>query len=393
MTTESRIAELKRRVQQEVETRRQELIDLSLRIHASPELAFKEEQAAALLSDYLERDGFRVERGICSLATAFRASAGEGKPVIGLLAEYDALPGLGHGCGHNIIGTASTAAGIAVKTVLSETGGTIAVIGTPAEEVYGGKIIMAERGAFADLDCAMLAHPGAAEIASTSALALAELEVEYFGRAAHAAARPEDGVNALDALIIAYNAISALRQHIRSSARVHGIITDGGKAPNIVPDHAAASFLVRAEEDGYLEELKERVLACFRAGAQATGARLEYRWAGLQYAAMQSNAPLAEAYRRNMESLGRTVRPAGGPPVFSTDMGNVSAIVPAIHPLVAIAPPDVALHTAEFAVYAASEDGHRGLIDAAKSLAMTAVDFLVDSDLRRQVQQAFYGGE
>ena len=384
------IQQLKSRITAEVEALQEQLIDLSLRIHAHPEIAFQEEQASAWLTEYLEGHGFRVERGICDLPTAFRAERGEGAPRVALLAEYDALPGIGHGCGHNIIATASVGAGVAVDAVREEVGGSVVVIGTPAEEVYGGKVLMARRGAFEGLDAAMLCHPGSRNAAYAHALACAELTVEYFGKEAHAAARPEAGVNALDALIIAFNGIAALRQHIRSSARIHGIITEGGQAPNIVPGHAAGSFLVRAEDEEYLEELKGRVIACFEAGAQATGARLEYRWGEAQYAAMRTNSPLAEAYRANLETVGRQIEDAGtSRSMGSTDMGNVSALVPAIHPTIAIAPRDVSAHSPEFARCAASEDGHRGLIDATRALAFTAVDVLADADLRQQMRDAF----
>ena len=384
------IHQLKSRVVAEVETLRKELVDLSLRIHAHPETAFQEQQASAWLAEYLERHGFRVQRGICDLPTAFRAERGEGAPRVALLAEYDALPGIGHGCGHNIIAAASVGAGVAAGAVTRKTDGSVVVIGTPAEEVYGGKVLMARRGAFEGLDAAMLCHPGSRDGAYARALACAELEVEYFGTEAHAAARPEAGVNALDALIIAFNGIAALRQHIRSSARVHGIITDGGQAPNIVPGHAAGSFLVRAEDEAYLEELKGRVVACFQAGAQASGARLEYRWGEAQYAAMRTNGPLAEAYRENLGAVGREVtEDTSRRSMGSTDMGNVGALVPAIHPTIAIAPRTVGAHSPEFERCAASEDGHRGLIDSAKALALTAVDVLADADLRRQMREAF----
>jgi len=273
----NRLDDLKKRAVEEIDAHRDQLIELSLRIHANPETAFQEAKAAGWLSDYLEAEGFAVERGICRLDTAFRASYGDGRPRVAFLAEYDALAGIGHGCGHNIIAAASVGAAVAVKSIIPETGGTVAVIGTPAEEAAGGKVFMASRGAFDDLDVAMLVHPGNRDAAVTYALACLELSVQYFGRAAHAAARPEAGINALDALVIAYNSVSALRQHIRESARIHGIITDGGQAVNVVPERSAASFLLRAEDDDYLEELKEKVLACFRAGAEATGARLEYR--------------------------------------------------------------------------------------------------------------------
>jgi len=391
----SRLDDLKKRAVDEIEAHRDQLIELSLRIHANPETAFREAKAAGWLSDYLETEGFAVERGICQIDTAFRASYGSGRPRVAFLAEYDALAGIGHGCGHNIIAMASLGAAIATKAIVPAAGGTALLIGTPAEEAAGGKVLMANRGAFDDLDVAMLVHPGNRDVAVTYALACLELGVEYFGRAAHAAARPEAGINALDALVMAYNSVSALRQHIRDSARIHGIITDGGQAVNVVPEHTAAVFLIRAEDDDYLEELKEKVLACFRAGAEATGARLEYRWGEeARYRAMRSNRALADAFRRNMEALGRQVEECdSGRSLGSTDMGNVSALVPAIHPTVAIAPPDVPIHTPEFRDVSASEAGHRGLLDAAKAMAMTAVDVLLDADLRRRIEEGFRGGQ
>jgi amidohydrolase len=389
----SRIDELKKNVIAEVEALRGELIELSLRIHANPETAFQEAKAARWLTDYLEGKGFAVERGICRLETAFRASSGEGTPRVAVLAEYDALPGIGHGCGHNLIATASVGAGVAARAALPATGGSVLVIGTPAEEAAGGKVLMAARGAFEGLDAAMLTHPGNRDASVSRGLALIELTVEYYGKAAHAAARPEAGVNALDAMVMAYNGVSALRQHIRGSARIHGIITDGGQAVNVVPEHTAASFLVRAEDDDYLDQLKPRVLACFRAGAEATGARLEYRWGEeTRYRAVRTNHALADAYARNLEALGRQVRePGSAHSMGSTDMGNVSALVPAIHPTVAIAPPDIAIHTPEFRELAASEGGLEGMLDAAKAMAMTVVDVLTDSELLRRIQEEFRG--
>jgi len=385
---------LKERVIASINQRHEELIELSLRIHANPEVAFQEEKAAAWLSDYLEANGFRVERGICQIPTAFRASFGQGEPHVAFLAEYDALPGLGHGCGHNIIGTASVAAGLAAKEVVGEAGGTILVIGTPAEEAAGGKVYMAARGAFDGLDCAMLVHPGNRDATTTFALACIELDAEFFGKAAHAAARPEAGINALDAMVLAFASIGLLRQQLRDSARVHGIITDGGQAVNVIPHHTAASLLVRAEDDEYLEELREKVLACFRAAAEATGCRLEYRW-GVEsrYKAMRTNQALAEAFRANFEALGRKVtEPESRRSMGSTDMGNVSAIVPAIHPTVAIAPSDIPIHTEEFREIAASDLGHQGLLDSAKAMAMTAVDVLTDPELRRRMWEEFKAG-
>ena len=374
-----------------VEAHRRELIDLSLKIHAHPETAFGEIKAARWLTEYLEGNGFAVERGICLLETAFRASSGDRAPRVALLAEYDALPGIGHGCGHNLIAMASVGAGIAAKAVLAEAGGSVVIIGTPAEEAAGGKALMATRGAFDGLDAALLTHPGNRNASVTHGLACIELTVEYHGKASHAAARPEAGVNALDALVIAYNSISVLRQHIRDSARIHGIITDGGQAANVVPEHAAAFFLVRAKDDEYLDRLRPRVLACFRAGAEATGARLEYRWGDdTRYRAMRSNHALAEVYARNMETLGRQMNDVEERhSMGSTDMGNVSALVPAIHPTVAIAPPDILIHTPQLREVAASEEALETMLDAAKAMAMTVVDVLTDADLRQRMQEEF----
>jgi amidohydrolase len=390
MRAMSDVSGLKARACAEIDEHAPELVDLSLRIHANPELAFHEEQACAWLSDYLQGRGFDVERGYAGLATAFRARAGNGGPRVGIVAEYDALPEIGHGCGHNIIATSSVGAGIGVRAVLDRLEGSVDVIGTPAEEVYGGKVEMVRNGAFRDLDAAMMVHPATRDGVIAKALACAELRVEYHGREAHAAAQPENGINALEAMILAFNGINALRQHIRRTARVHGVITDGGAAPNIVPAHSEASFLVRAEDDDYLEDLKRRVEGCFRAGAEATGATLELRWNANQYAAMNTNPPLAEAYRANLAQAGRHVpQPETPRPMGSTDMGNVSKVVPSIHPSILIAPPEVNGHSAEFASYAASESGHRALVDAAKALAMTAIDVLTDADLRRRMREEF----
>ncbi len=369
-----------------------ELIELSLRIHAHPEIAFEESQACGWLTTWLAGRGLSTTTGIAGLPTAFRASAGAGRPAVAIVAEYDALPGVGHGCGHNIIATTAVGAGAAVRDVIDDLPGSVHVIGTPAEEVYGGKAIMIRAGAFEGLDAAMMTHPGSRDSVFAKALACAEVKVEYFGREAHASAQPERGINALEALIIAYNSVNSLRQHIRRSARIHGVITHGGDAPNIVPGHTAASFMVRAEDDDYLEELKGRVEDCFAAGARATGARLELTWNENQYSAMRTNGALAEAHRRNLAVIGRDVPADDVPrPLGSTDMGNVSRIVPSIHPSIAIAPVDVNGHSPEFAKYAASDSGKRAVIDGAKALAMTAIDVLGDAALREAMRLEFEG--
>jgi amidohydrolase len=386
------IEKLKLKVKGSVESQRQQLIQLSLNIHDNPELGFKEEKASAWLTSYLEDSGFHVERGIAGLATAFRAIYGQGSPRIALLAEYDALPKIGHGCGHNIIAASAVGAGVASKCIIDQLGGSVVVLGTPAEEVLGGKIDMVKAGIFKEIDVAMIVHPDVRNMPTEEALACSSLEVEFFGQAAHAAAQPHRGINALDAMILAFTSINSLRQHIKGEARIHGIITDGGEAPNIVPAHSAAVFLVRALDDDYLAELKDKVLNCFTGASVASGARLEYRWRDRTDAPMKNNMTIAGLFKQNLESLGRHVEafdPRFG--LGSTDMGNVSQVVPSIHPTIAIASPEVLIHTPEFASTAASEAGHEGLMDAAKAMAMTVADILQPGMLDK-IKQEFYRG-
>ncbi len=383
------INELKKAVRTEVDKHSAELGELCLKIHSNPELGLHENQAAEWLTGHLKKNGFAIERGICDMPTSFRATYGKGRPAIAFLAEYDALPQLGHACGHNIICTSAVGAGIAAKLVADKYPVTVQVIGTPAEELIGGKICMVERGAFNDLDAAMLVHPGAIDIATSHALACITLEVEFFGKAAHAAAEPEVGRNALEAMILSFNAINSLRQHVRPTSRIHGIITNGGEAANIVPAHTAGNFLVRSDDDTYLTELEQRVLECFKGAAAATGTNLEYKWSN-HYQPMRNNLTLGRIFQQNMASLGRNVlleEPFKSP--GSTDMGNVSQVAPAIHPFVAIAPPAVPTHSPEFATVAASESGIKGMLDSAKAMAMTAADLLSNPDLMRQVRVEF----
>lgn len=382
-------ARLKAEVNRRVDIQRQELIELSLKIHANPELGFREEKASNLLVAHLTKSGFRVEKGVGGLPTAFKALYGDGKPVIALIAEYDALPEIGHACGHNIIAASTVGAAIASKLVVDNYGGTIAVFGTPAEELFGGKVLMLKAGVFDGVDVAMMVHPGLFNTIATEALACIGLDVEFFGKAAHAAACPEKGINALDAMILAFNAVNSLRQHIRSNARVHGVITRGGEAANVVPAYAAATFLVRAADNEYLDELKHKVLNCFKGASLATGARLQYKWSEIVYAPMKNNMVLGQLFGQNLASLGRKVEPLE-PQFGSTDMANVSQVIPAIHPFIAIASPDVLLHSVDFAQAAASETGHKGMLDAAKALAMTIVDLLTDPRVLTKIKEEFY---
>ena len=384
------IERLKASVIEEIDARCHQLSELSLKIHSNPETGFQEVKAAMWLTQYLKENGFSIEQGICELPTAFRGSYGQGKPAIAILAEYDALPNLGHACGHNLIAACAVGAGIASKPAIDQFGGSILVIGTPAEELYGGKAIMADRGAFNNLDIAMMVHPGVHDTATTQSLACLALQVEFFGKAAHAAARPEAGINALEAMLQSFTAINSLRQHIKDKARIHGIITDGGEAANIVPAHSAGTFLVRAEDDTYLDELKQRVINCFIGAATASGARLEYKWGDIHYAPLLNNLTLARLFSQNMQSLGRKVKLSDPGKAFgSTDMGNVSQLVPCIHPSVAIAPMEVVTHSPQFASAAASEAGIHGLLDAAKALSMTVVDLVANPELVAKVKEEF----
>jgi amidohydrolase len=386
------IENLKLKAKDGVDLQRQQLIQLSLNIHDNPELGFKEEKASAWLTGYLEDNEFHVERGIAGVATAFRATYGQGSPRIALLAEYDALPKIGHGCGHNIIAASAVGAAVGSKPIIDRLGGNIVVLGTPGEEVFGGKIDMVQAGVFKEIDVAMIVHPDVKNVATIQALACTGVEAEFFGQPAHASAEPHKGVNALEAIILAFTSINSLRQHIKEEARIHGIITDGGEAPNIVPAHSAAEFYVRAPDNEYLDELKSKVSNCFIGASTASGARLEYHWDDIAFDSMKNNETLAELFKQNLESLGRHVEAFN--PEFglgSTDMGNVSQVVPSIHPTIAIASPEVLIHTPEFAAAAASEAGHEGLTDAAKALAMTVADILQPGMLD-EIRQEFCRG-
>ncbi len=379
MTNRGDVQSLKQQVQAEVDRLTPDLLATSRFLHANPEVAYKEHQAAERLSAILEEHGLAVTREVAGLPTAFTARAGSGRPRIALLAEYDALPGLGHACGHNLIGTASLGAALAVKAILDLVPGEVLVVGCPAEEKGGGKIALVEAGVFAGADAAMLVHPSNRTEIVKLALGMRELGVEFFGKASHAAASPEQGINALDAVVLSYTGVSALRQQVRSDARIHGIITHGGQAPNIIPDYAAARFYVRALDLPYLENVSRRVVACFEAAAQATGCRVRITPAGCDYHPYKPAYVLAELFQRNLEALGEVVDQ--GPvdrELGSTDVGNVSQVVPTIQPMLQISPREVTCHMAAFADAAISDAGHRGMLLAAKAMAMTAVDLLVE---------------
>jgi len=384
------IEPLKSRIISEIEKSSVALCELSRKIHDNPEVGLQEYRAAGWLTDFLETSGFVIEKGICGFPTAFRAIYGKGHPCIGFLAEYDALPELGHACGHNLIAAASAGAGMAARLAVDQFGGRIAVIGTPAEELFSCKMVMAERGAFEDLDAVMMVHPGNHDAAVTEALACQGLDIEFFGRASHAAGRPELGINALEAMIQSFNAINSLRQHIRSSARIHGIITDGGEAPNVIPAHSAGKFLVRAADEKYLAELKEKVINCFEGAAVATGARLEYKWEDSYYAPVLNNLSICRLWVKNMHRLGRKAKLRDPRQSFgSTDFGNVSQLVPGMHASVSVGHSYAPVHSSQFVQAAISDSGLSAMLDAAKGLAMVAVDLLADPELMKRVKAEF----
>lgn len=366
-----------------VDARGDELDRLSLAIHARPELAFEERFASASLADYVEREGTRVTRGAGGLETAFVAEAGSGGPVVAFCAEYDALPGVGHACGHNVMGTAAVGAFLAVRDVLDGIG-TVRLIGCPAEERGNGKVALIRAGLFADVDAAVMYHAGDHDELDPLMLALVNLDIEMIGKAAHAAAEPYGGVNALDGLLLGWSSLSALRLVIRSDSRVHGIITDGGQAPNIIPERAAARLMVRSPDNTYLEELRQRVLACFEGAATATGCELRHSFSEVTEG-VNTNAPLAEAFAANAAALGRTM--PRRPPADthgSTDMGNVSTVVPSLHPILSITSTPAPGHSHAFAAAAALPEALETMRLGAKALAHTALDVLADPALVRR---------
>jgi len=386
-------ATLKRDVCDAIDAMSAELLAVSHEIHAKPELAFHEHEAARILTQRLEAAALPVTRHAFGLSTAFASVFGPSdKPEVAILSEYDALPGIGHACGHNIIATTGLGATLALAKLNGALPGRIRYLGTPAEEQGGGKELMAQEGAFDNLDAAMMVHPAGVDLVTMPCICVSEVSVAYHGRSAHASAMPHMGLNALDALITAYQAIAQLRQHIKPTERIHGIIKKGGSAPNIVPDETSALFYVRAASAEDLAPLKKRVQACFEAGALASGCTVDVKWAKADYLDLKTSMPIAEAYEENARSLGRSFFPLSKMPsgsAGSTDMGNVSHRVPSIHPMIASAPPHVVIHNPEFARWAASELGDKACIDGAKALAMTAIDFLTNADMRAQAKADF----
>ena len=390
--------DLPSRIDVELEREADALLELSHRIHANPEIRFEEVQASTWLADALEARGFRVERGVGGLPTAFRATlpgAGSGPapaagPNVAILCEYDALPEIGHACGHNVIATMGAGAAFALAPLMAELPGTLTVIGTPAEEGGGGKILLLDAGVFDGVDAAMMIHPYLRNEANMPTLASTKWEVTFHGKPAHAAMAPHLGVNALDAVRLAFAGIDALRQQVRQDVRIHAIVTDGGAAANVIPERAAMLAVARAADATYLfEDLVPRLRNVFEGAALMTGAGLEVGDASPAYLEMTVNEPLEDAFTRHATRRGRTVTPYDpNARAGSTDMGNVSQVMPALHGMLAI--DDAAMpHTAAFAVAARSPRGDRTVIDGASVLANVAAELLTDPALLDQARAAF----
>jgi amidohydrolase len=361
-----------------------ELVELSHRLYENPEINFQEVKAAGWLTDWLETAGFAVKRGIADLPTAFRATYGSGPLKVAFVAEYDALPDVGHACGHDIIAASSLGAAVGLAAVADEAGVTVSVIGTPAEEGGGGKIIMVEKGVFNDVDCALMIHPGPADVLEPEVLAAQSIDAIYTGVPSHAGAAPEKGVNAADALVIAQVALGLLRQSLLPTDRVHGIVTSGGEAVNIIPARTTAHWMVRASTAARLDELRAMVLRCFEAGAVATGAKLEIKEYPV-YADMRHDADLVALYRANAEALGRTFGGTTTFTRFSTDQGNVSYVTPSIHPIIDIACGQAVNHQPEFAAATVAPGGDKAIEDGALALAWTAIDAAVSESTRARL--------
>ncbi len=361
---------------------RNDLIALSHRIHAHPEVGFEEERAAGWLCDDLSARGFAVTRGVGDLPTAFVARAGSGPLHVAFCAEYDALPGIGHACGHNMIAAMAVGAAAAAARIADDVGLTVSVIGTPAEEGGGGKILMLDRGVFAGVHAAMMVHPAPMDVVEQPFLACTQFEVKYTGKEAHASAFPERGINAADALTVAQTAIGCLRQHIRQTDRIHGIVTHGGDAPNIVPALTKAHYIVRAKTLAELDEIHGKVVRCFEAGALATGSTLAISEDHPPYAEVKPDVDIAAVYRRNVTELGRFL-PDLGPLLErmagSTDMGNVSLAIPSIHPMIGIESLPAVNHQPEFTAHCATAVADKAVMDGALAMAWTAIDLASDA--------------
>lgn len=353
----------------------QRLLALSHRIHAHPELAFQEVRASQWVADELNAADFTVEHGCYDLPTAVRAGIGTGPLHVGICAEYDALPEIGHACGHNVIAAAAVGAGLGLAELADDLGITVTVLGTPAEEGGGGKVLMLERGAFDGLDAAMMVHPGTVDVAAMPGTAVSQFEVAYRGKAAHAGAYPERGLNAADAMTVAQVAVGLLRQQTTGADRIGGIVTHAGTAANVIPDASRGRWIVRSDSIEALGALTARVQRCFEAGALATGCEVRIDASGPDYAELRPDAPLLALYRANAEALGRQFPDLGAGVVgAATDMGNVSHVVPTIHPLLGLDCLPAVNHQPEFTAACITPAADKAVLDGAIAMAWTVID-------------------
>ena len=389
------IAKIKQQVCSDIDNRSADLISISHEIHAHPELNFQEKFAHDILTQYIADSKLKVDRSAFELETAFDVSVRGGSgPTVAVLCEYDALPGIGHACGHNIIAAAGLGAGVALSAVAELCGGNLRLMGTPAEEGGGGKVEMARKGAFKNIDAAMMIHPSDQDLARMNAIAIQQLFVRFEGLAAHAAVSPDRGKNALDAAVLGYMNVAAMRQHIRPTERVHGIFTKAGEKPNIVPREAEMDWYVRSDTIESLQPLKARITKCLEAGAMAADCTISFDWQKNTYADLVDNLPLLTSYVQNSAQMGRALTTdflpgtGGG----STDMGNLSYLVPSIHPMLQVAPRGVSLHSAQFAEFTTSKDADKAVLDGAKIMAMTAIDVWLSETLNAEAQKAFGDG-
>lgn len=388
MIDESNSAAVGESMDRALATATDEVVALSHSIHAEPELAFAEHRSVAKILDTLRAHDFEVETAVADMDTAFTASFGSGDLVIGICAEYDALPEIGHACGHNIIAASAVGAALALAPVADALGITVRVLGTPAEETGGGKVLMLERGVFDGVGAALMVHPGPFDIVGATSLALADIAVKFTGRAAHASAAPEWGINAGDAVTISQVALGLLRQHLAPGQQLHGIVSDGGVAPNIVPGHAELLYYLRANTTESLHALTAKTYACFEAGAIATGCTHEIRTVSPTYAALTPDSWLVAAFRQEIEALGRSpLAPdlEGFRPLGSTDMGNVTNVLPGIHPVVGLDAGGAVTHQPEFAAACITESADRALLDGALGLARTAARAAADPSTRARL--------
>jgi amidohydrolase len=378
------------RVAETIEQARGELIALSHFIHAHPELGYEEVESSNAVANAAEAWDFRVERGVADLPTAFRATKGTGDFHVVYCAEYDALPDVGHACGHNIIAASSLGAALGLGAVADELGLTVTLLGTPSEEGGGGKIDLINAGYFDDAHAALMIHPFPSERLEAICLAVDHFDVFFAGKEAHASAAPWEGANALDALTISQVALGLLRQQLRPEDQVHGIVTEGGSAANIIPSRAVGRFMARSSTATQLGELRQRVNACFEAGALATGTSLVIEELGHPFSHMVSDMEILAHYRRAAEALGRSfaLDDEGAPrPTISTDMANVSLVVPSIHPLLMIPTNGASNHQPEFTAACVTPAADQAVVDGAVALAHTAVSVAQDTALRARLEK------